>query len=264
MAEAFLSLVAQRIPLDSGEIRLSHDPARAFRAHANETDQWALDRLEEEQDWLLNPHPVYYGVELALMDDYGAPDQAILTYALWHLFKETAWQTSLDNVLYTHMAETTGDDALVQFVTDLPPLPPKTPVTKVLRALGRKLTPTPQRGVLIAYAFERTENPLADFSNDEILRNYGVSNPWTWDDLERLATYAAPARAIKEEYDLWCLEVQDDPYPQLTALAAELHRVTRKHLPTLNSRTLVDILADADQGAILAGSEPARTALEAL
>jgi hypothetical protein len=136
----------------------------------------------------------------------------------------------------------------------LKPLPADTPLETL--ALHLEL-PEASEGVsvrdLLNYAFGKTDNELANYSDYEVEAIYmgEVDEEWDWTQIADLARLSAEAKAIDRAYARWNRRVNADPEREITKLAAALNKARRAALQEMDAmaKPLIELLGNTPDDA---------------
>jgi hypothetical protein len=221
------------------------------------TGEWdarsALGALDEFSFYLRQPSPLLYGIGInALLDGHREPGTVrLLTLALWHLFQGTQWGLGID---LADVMDTGGIEPwAAELVLSLKPLPGNTDVEDLIMHLELPdyLHPNTEMpaGELIAYAFGRTSEDLANVDEYDIDIVYGGMIMHDWEDLEDLGECAVDAQAVTDAYDDLAEIMQrhyQTAFKRLEKLLHQTNRECKRRQQTRRAPTpLVDVLADA-------------------
>lgn len=173
------------------------------------------------------PRPVYfgYGVQGLLDQESDSFPHEPLTVLLWHLFGQTALGLG---VPLMPMAANIDED-LAFDIFKIKQLPRSTP----LQLLGQHLDIPAATAVglrpidLIAYAFGKTDNDLANYDEYEVEGIYmgEMDEEWRWGDLDHLIPLQCQARQLEETYATWSRALTS--LRDLRAFAGQLHKACR-------------------------------------
>lgn len=241
--ETFLALINQQIPLQmSYDLELAAQCAPIVHLQRlirnPEAAGWEahLADLASELEAL---YPEGFGVGMSAYFDEAANAPDLLTVALWRLLDETEWSTGLDWDVLLGDYDPLGPDraALVQ---RLRPLPGACDIDALCQRLTIPRWPyTTPPGTLIAYAVERTDNPLANLCTGPA---DGYPTTFEWRELLDLLPLVPEARQIERDYAAWARAINADPGPGLRSLARALTTATRQQLAQrpVRSAALID------------------------
>lgn len=244
---AFLALVNNELFAieDPMELNMPHDPVRAF-AYTEDGSRDPLVTLEMMAGWLAQPRPELYGVGTEGILEDETPQQ-LLTLALWHLCRNTNWAIGADigDVIGFSYIEPDIAEALVRL-----PVLPHTMMEDLVTCV--KLPPWSDEAEfdeLIAYAFARTDNPMANTTTYEVDMVYMGESDADWKDALEIAANAREAAEIAHRYGRWAAAVASDPKRELKRLAKALHTACEAAALSKPQRTktLIEVLTEVDQ-----------------
>lgn len=220
-------------------------PAETLRMVTAVSDEY----LSECGHALMMPRPCYFGhgVYVLLDDESDNYPSSPLTILLWHLYQHTP--LGLGVPIDLAMASNIDEDLALDLLR-LKPLPSSAPIHLLCAHLD--IPAATRHGVkpydLIAYAFAKTGNALADCDDYEVEAIYmgEIDEGWDWSEIDRLAMLARDAEALAEAYDDWREDVVD--WPALRTLAGQLHKACRKAERELQAppKTLITLLGYED------------------
>lgn len=243
IAQGLLGLVSDRMTLYISydlDMPALVDPAAFVSAplDVDRTEHFYLAQLDALAWDLQSLTPEGYGVGMSLFFDEGTDEPDLLTLAIWRLLSYSEWSVGIDLADYF-------DDRRHAHGPLIMGLAPLYPLRGGIEPFFESLTfprwpyRTPP-GTLIAYAVERTDNPLANILNS------GAGEPISldWSELPDLFPLIGEARQIARDYESWAQLVTSDPKRQIRLLQRRVYHAAHSFLPTEGPghRALIDIL----------------------
>jgi len=244
---AFLSLINNELfeIEDPMELNVPLDPLRALQ-YTEDGSRDPLAALELMAGWLSQPRPALYGIGTEGILEDETPQQ-LLTLALWHLCRNTNWSIGMD------VGDVIGfsyvDADIAEYLVKLPVLPQGTMMEPLVTCVT--LPPwsdAAEFDELIAYAFARTDNPMANTTAYEVDIIYGGETQADWRDALEIAANAQEAADIAHRYGRWAATVAEDPKRELKRLVKALHTACEASATTKPQRakTLIEVLTEVD------------------
>lgn len=241
IAQGLLGLVSDRMTLYmSYELDMPAlvDPTAFVSAplDVDRSEHFYLAQLDALAWDLQSLTPEGYGVGMSLFFDEATDEPDLLTLAIWRLLQYSEWSVGID------LADVLDGHTHGPLIMGLAPLYPlQGGIEPFLETLTFPRWPyrTPP-GTLIAYAVERTDNPLANILNS------GVGEPISldWSELPDLFPLIGEARQIARDYQNWVQLVNSDPKRHIRLLQRRLYKAAWPYLPPepYGHRTLSEIL----------------------
>lgn len=246
---------------DDAALDLAPTPEQTLIQYGSVSDEYLA---EEMMHHLSFPRPNYYGRGVqAIIDGHRTLDP--LTALLWRLFAGTGWSTGVDldrrEIVDVH-GYPLGE------VADL--IRQQTPLRQWAKEHACELDTTVESAFfpipeaedhhvaapdLVAYAFGRTNNPLANHDNYEATQiEMGVEDEqWDWDSWRQLIPVTAEAQRLEHAYACWMQRVLADPMREIPAIVAMIRKALRRrrsaHKPQAadhTGRPLIELLASEE------------------
>ncbi len=198
------------------------------------------------------PRPEYFGLGVQSVLEEWATQPDALTTALWHLFAQTSLSLGV-KLNWEPLADAIGEDVLCR-INRLRPLPADTPIATL--SLYLELPEASEQVCvrdLLTYAFGKTENTLANYTDYEVEAIYmgETDEEWDWNQIAEMARLSKAAQHIEAAYGQWSRRIDADPEREIVKLARALHKARRASIRELNevSKPLITLLGDSPEQA---------------
>lgn len=190
-------------------------------------DGVAMEYLSELSYSISTPRPSYYGLGVQSVLEEWQSIPTLLTITLWHLFQYTP--LSLGMPLSFEALSSHYDEDLIARIFRMKPLPRNVALSTMLGLLSIPEAGDLGSAMLIHYAFGKTENDLANWTDYEVeVITLGEQDEqWDWAAIDEMARLSTEAQLLEACYESWNLRVSIDPGREIVKLAGALHKAAR-------------------------------------
>lgn len=191
-------------------------------------DGVSVEFLSELSYALWTPRPTYFGLGVQSVLEEWSHLPCILTVTLWHLFQHTP--LSIGMPLSFEALSKEYDEDLIARIFRMKPLPSQVALNTMLNLLDLPEAGDLGAAMLVEYAFGKTRNGLANWTDYEVeaITNGEEDEQWDWAALAELARLSSEAQLLEARYGAWSARITRDPDREIPKLAGALHKAARQ------------------------------------